>query len=68
MILTNELKGIIVSRGLTQGKVAEQLGISSKTFSEKMKKGVFSSSEIEAMIVLLDIKNPCEIFFANLVT
>lgn len=68
MINTNELKGIIVSRGKTQQEVAKHLGISPKTFYLKMKKGVFGSDEMEGMIELLDIENPSEIFFAKKVT
>lgn len=64
MIDTNALKGIIVTKGLTQQDVAKEIGISSKTFYAKMKKGVFGSDEMEAMIDLLDIENPGAIFFA----
>lgn len=64
MIDTNSLRGIIASRGLSQSKVAHMLGITEKTFYAKMKKGVFSSTELEAMIKILEIKNPVEIFFA----
>lgn len=60
---TNLLKGIIVSKELSQRKLAGMIGISEKTFYEKMKKGVFKSNEIELMIKILDIKNPNEIFF-----
>jgi len=63
MILTDKLKGIIVSKGLTQGEVARTLGITPKTFYIKMKEGVFGSDEIEKMIELLDIKDPNHIFF-----
>lgn len=65
MIDTNKLKGLIVSKGLTQNKVAEILGMTPKTFYIKMKKGVFGSDEIEKMISLLDISDPVNIFFAN---
>lgn len=47
MVNTNSLKGIIVSRGLTQQDVAKRLGLSPKTFYARMKKGVFMSDEIE---------------------
>ena len=50
MIRTDELRGIIVKNNLSQAKVAKELGITSKTFYEKMKKGVFGSDEIETMI------------------
>ena len=65
MILTNELRGLIVKRGLSQRKVAKHLGMTEKTFYEKMKKGVFDSDEINEMILLLDIKEPTKIFFAQ---
>lgn len=65
MIKINELKGIIVKNGLTQKQVAERIGIAPKTFYEKMKKGVFGSDEIQKMIEILNINNPCEIFFAK---
>lgn len=68
MIDTNALKGIIVAQGLTQGKVARHIGITPKTFGLKMKKGVFGSDEMEAMIQLLSIKDPVQIFFAEEVT
>lgn len=68
MIRTDELKGIIAKNGLSQSKVAEAIGISPKTFYEKMKIGVFGSDEIQIMIDLLKIENPAEIFFADKVT
>ena len=68
MIDINLLKGIIVSRGLTQKDVAKHLKINQKTFYEKMKKGVFGSDEMESMIELLSIDNPTEVFFTKKVT
>ena len=68
MIKTNELKGIIVREGKTQQDVAELLGITPKTFYDKMKKGVFGSDEIQIMIDNLHIDNPVDIFFAQEVT
>lgn len=65
MIKTDELRGIIAKNNLSQAKVAEELGITPKTFYEKMNRGVFGSDEIEAMIHLLKIENPIEIFFAR---
>lgn len=68
MIDTNALRGLIVSRGMTQQDVARELGITPKTFYLKMKRGIFGSNEMETMIKLLSIKNPQEIFFAEKVT
>lgn len=64
MIKTDELKGIIAKRGSSQRKIAKMLGITEKTFYTKMKNGVFDSTEIQAMIEILAIDNPVEIFFA----
>ena len=50
MILTNKLKGLIAEKGLSQSDVAKEIGITPKTFYEKMKIGVFGSDEIEIMI------------------
>ena len=68
MIATDKLRGIIAERGLSQAKIAEELGITSKTFYDKMKKGVFDSDEIEKMIITLQIDNPVDIFFAKIGT
>lgn len=65
MIRTDELRGIIAKNKLSQAKVAIAIGISPKTFYEKMGKGVFGSDEIEGMIRLLHIENPADIFFAE---
>lgn len=68
MVKTDELRGIIAQRGLSQAKVAKMIGVTPKTFYEKMKNGVFGSDEIEIMITTLQISNPIEIFFAKWVT
>lgn len=65
MIKTNELKGVIARNGLSQSDVAGLIGITPKTFYEKMKTGVFGSDEIQIMIDELKIENPMEIFFAK---
>lgn len=65
MIDTNALKGIIVAQGMTQETVAKHIGINPKTFYAKMKKGVFGSDEMEAMIDLLSIEDPVRIFFVK---
>lgn len=68
MVDTNRLKSVIVLNGKTQEDVAKHIGISSKTFYLKMKKGIFGSDEIEKMIDYLNIDEPMPIFFAKTVT
>lgn len=65
MIKTNEWKAVIVKNGFTQSDVAKMIGITPKTFYEKMKVGIFGSDEIQIMIEQLKIERPMEIFFAH---
>lgn len=68
MINTHALRSLIFENGMSQEDVAKKIGISTKTFYNKMKKGVFGSDEISEMIKILNIENPAEIFFAETVT
>ena len=65
MIRTDKLMGIIAEKGKSQKDVANAIGITPKTFYEKMKKGVFGSDEIQIMINYLGINEPMAIFFAQ---
>lgn len=65
MVDVDKLRGIIAERNKSQGEVAKEIGISSKTFYNRMKRGVFGSDEICKMIAILDIKDPESIFFAH---
>ena len=56
MIQTDELRGIITKRNMSQASVAKAIGITPKTFYGKMKKGVFGSDEIDKMISLLKMQ------------
>lgn len=62
MIKTDELRGVIAKNGYSQTDVAGMIGITPKTFYEKMKIGVFGSDEIQIMIDNLNIKDPMAIF------
>ena len=68
MINTNKLRGVIAENGLSQADVAKSIGITPKTFYEKMSRGIFGSDEIETMVDLLHIEDPVAIFFAKEVT
>ena len=65
MLDKNALRGAIVAKGLTQGDLANKMGISKAGFSTRMRKGVFKSTEIDAMIEILDMANARDIFFAK---
>lgn len=65
MIKTDELKGEIARNGFSQSDVAKMIGVTPKTFYEKMKNGIFGSDEIEIMIEKLNIRDPMAIFFAK---
>ena len=42
MVAVDKLRGIIAERGMTQKQVAQYLGISDKTFYNKMQKGFWN--------------------------
>lgn len=68
MVHVKKLKGKMAEKGRTGKDMAVVIGKTPKTFYEKMKKGVFDSDEITAIVEDLDIENPMEIFFAEEVT
>ena len=65
MIRTDELRGVIAKNGYSQSDVAGMIGVTPKTFYEKMKIGVFGSDEIQIMIEKLHINDPISIFLAK---
>ena len=65
MIRTDKLLGKIAEKGYSQKDMAEAIGVTPKTFYQKMKIGVFGSDEIEVMIDKLSIEDPVAIFFAR---
>lgn len=65
MIRTDKLRGVIAENGYSQTDIAKFIGITPKTFYEKMKIGVFGSDEIQIMIDKLKIDDPMEIFFVE---
>ena len=69
MVAKNKLAGAIASKGLTQKKLAEMIGVSKNTISAKMNnKSSFDTDEIERICRVLGIKDVMEkanIFLAN---
>ena len=63
MINANLIRAKIVEHGMTQRQVAEQIGMSGKTFSLKMKNGKFGLDEAQKMIEILQIDQPEKYFF-----
>ena len=68
MLNVNEFKAAMVRKGYTQKDLAKILGMSEKTFYERLKNKVFGSDEIETLVTVLEISDPMPIFFSNLVT
>jgi transcriptional regulator with XRE-family HTH domain len=63
-----EFKAAMVRKGFTQKELAQHLGISEKTFCNRIKNKRFGTDEIEQLIPLLEINNPMQIFFDGIVT
>ena len=68
MILSNEVRGKIIAKGLTLKEAAEGLGITYAALNKKLKIGVLKSNEIESLMEMLGIDDPRPIFFAKKVT
>lgn len=60
----NKLRGIMAERRCSQKELANSLGISEKTLYNKMKKGVFGTDEVMAIVSHLEIENPADIFLS----
>ena len=65
MINANKIRARIVEMGMTQQQVAEQIGMSAKTFSVKMNTGKFGLDEAYRMVKVLKIDEPNAYFFAD---
>lgn len=65
MINTKKLKAEFVKNSYTYDDIAKLLGISTRALSNKIKKGVFKSNEIEDLIKILGIQDPIDIFFTS---
>ena len=65
MLDVKALRAEIARNGMTQGQVAERIGITASTFSRKMKTNGFGINEAEEIIKLLGIQDPGAIFFAE---
>ena len=68
MVNVKKLRGLMAEKSRTGKDMARVIKKTPKTFYEKMKKGVFDSDEIKAIVEDLAIENPMEIFFAEEVT
>ncbi len=68
MVDTLKLKALIVENGKTQTEVAKSLGISRKSWYDRMQKRCLDSDEMYKLIEILHIENPTPIFFADDVT
>lgn len=68
MLNVLEFKAAMVRKGYTQKSLSAILGISEKTFCNRLKKQRFGTEEIEQLIPVLEISDPMRIFFDGVVT
>lgn len=68
MLDVKALKAEMLRNGYNNSTMAKELGITSRTFTTRLKTGDFGSKEIEVMIDKLKLSEPMEIFFASQVT
>lgn len=67
MFNVNLLKAQMALNNYTISKLASEIGVTNKTLSVKLNHSPenFTQKEMDAMIRILKIKNPSEIFFAQ---
>lgn len=65
MLDAKALRAEIARNGMTQGQVAERIGMTATTFSRKVKTNGFGLNEADRIIDLLGIQDPGAIFFAE---
>lgn len=65
MLDVNAFKAELAKCGYTQARLAKEIGISSRTLSNRLKSGDFGCIEITKICEILDISDPVPIFFAN---
>lgn len=65
MVDTKMIRAQMTLQGYTIGKLAKELGISSKTLSVRLNYSPekFTQAQIQKMVLILKIKNPTDIFF-----
>lgn len=68
MINLQGLRELWISKGYTQDEVAKEIGISDRTFRNRLKNGTLTTNNINRIIDLLDIQNPSVIFFKDSAT
>ena len=65
MLNANALRAEIARNGMTQGQVAESIGMTATTFSKKLRDNGFGLDEADKLIALLGIQNPGAVFFGQ---
>ena len=65
MIDVSALRAEMARNNFTMKDVAKEMGITPKTFSSKLKKGVLGTDEAEILIRILNIQCPEAIFFSQ---
>lgn len=63
MIRTDLIKQSLAENHMTLRQLADCLEMTPRTLYSRMRKGIFRSDEMERMIRLLHLSNPCEVFF-----
>lgn len=66
MVNSNKIIGLMAEHKYTQAMLAKELNISENTLRRKLRTGKFDSEEMEKMIILFNIENLREVFFANI--
>lgn len=68
MLDAKALRAEMIRNGYNNQTMSAALGITPRTFTNRLKTGDFGAKEIEIMIAKLNLDKPMDIFFAQEVT
>ena len=64
--MQTKLKSLLFERNISQYKLAEQMNMAPRTFSDKMRgKSDFTFTEVYELCKILQIENPLDIFISQ---
>jgi len=65
MVNMDEIENYMMKQNITKSQLAKMMGISRKTLDKRFNRKVLLAAECNALIKLLKIENPSQIFFSS---
>ncbi len=66
MVNIRKIKSHLALKDMTLAELSKEMGISKKTLYDRIKKGVFTTKEVEKISRILEIEDILDVFFPDL--